>query len=84
MDSNGQWGGHMDGFWGWLGGAMMVGWMLLLVVATVAVVIWLLRGRSTAQSGNVDLRSPRDVIDGRYASGEIDEARRLKMIETIS
>ena len=84
MNWNDGGGHHMDGLWGWIGGAMMIGWMVLMVVGIVALVVWLARTRSGETAPAPRLRSARDVIDARYASGEIDESQRSKMLETIA
>lgn len=84
MDWNGSGNNHMDGAWGWFGGAMMVGLGLLALLAIVAVVVWLVRTTSAERLDRAPARSPRDVIDARFASGEIDEDQRQRMIDTLS
>lgn len=81
-DWNDQWN-HMDGAWSWIGGAMMIGWMLLILVAIVALVLWVLRSGGRTDRGSVEV-TPREVIDVRYARGEIDEDQRRNMIETLT
>lgn len=75
---NGDWD-HMDGAWEWLGAAMMIGWMVLIVLAVVALLVWLMRSGDTNRGA-----SPRDVIDARFARGEIDEEQRRTMLKNLS
>ena len=75
---------HMHGVSGWAGSAMMLAWMAILVVATIAIVVWMIRSGAASGKQDMEMRSPREVIDSRFARGEIDEAQRQKMIETLS
>lgn len=84
MTWNGDGTNHMDGFWGWFGGALMIGWMLLVAVGLFALVVWLVRDRANGTSGRLGSDSARDIIDARFARGEIDESQRRTMIETIT
>jgi len=53
---------------GWLGGL----WMVLFWVGVVLLIIWAVRGMSTDRSPAV--RSALDILDQRFARGEIDTA----------
>jgi putative membrane protein len=68
--------------WGWGGGMLfgplfMIALLVLSVVLIVALVRWLNGGRDTP---SVQLRTAREILDERFAKGEIDredyEARR--------
>lgn len=52
----------------WLGPLFMIALLALLVAAIVALVWWL-GGRSSDGSGRV--RTARDILDERYARGEV-------------
>ncbi len=67
----GGWGHHMDGW----GGAVM-GW--LLVVVLVALIGWLVWAVARRSSGSVSSESAREVLDRRYARGEIDREEYLQ------
>lgn len=58
---------------GWGGGGMWFGplWMIIWVAVLVAVIVVLVRGLGGA---GIDMRSrgARDILDERYARGEID------------
>lgn len=82
MNWNDEWN-HMDGAWGWLGSLMMIGWMLLILVGIVALVVWMLRS-GTGSAGSAQEPTPRDLIDTRFARGEISEDERQKMLKALS
>ncbi len=52
---------------------MMVLWMILLVVATIALCVWLVRTIRPDSSHAEASTSPQDTARNRYARGEIDE-----------
>src|SRR5512132_730451 len=58
---------HMGGGGWWLWGMLM----MIVVLAAIGVVIWLIV-RSVHMGGGGTTRSPRDVLNDRYARGEID------------
>ncbi len=79
-----MWGsgsGMMDGWGGfWVGPIFMIFW-LVVIVAVIAGVIWLVQsashhgaGRSNAPSGSSAL----DILDERYARGEINRDEYLR------
>lgn len=52
------------------GGYMGLGWLVIVIV--IAVVVWLfMRGPGMPQSGQKERRSALDVLEERYARGEI-------------
>lgn len=72
---------HMNGAYGWLGAGMMIVWMILLIVAAIALVSWLMRSN---RSKTNDQLTPREIVDRRYASGEIDAEQRDQMHRKLS
>ena len=65
---------HDWGFgWGWggmwFGPLFMIAGPVLLVVLIVVLIRWLNDGR---ESPGVRLRTPREILDERFAKGEID------------
>ncbi|WP_030440564.1 hypothetical protein [Actinoplanes subtropicus] len=64
----GWYGGGM-GWAGWLG--MSLFWLVLLA-AIVLLVVWLLPGAGVTGRGGRPPESPEDMLDRRFARGEID------------
>ena len=71
-----------DWGWGWGGGMFfgplfMIGGPVLLIILVVVLIRWLSDNRD---SPGVRLRTPREILDERFAKGEIEredyEARR--------
>jgi putative membrane protein len=58
---------HMGGGGWWLWGMLM----MIVVLAAIGVVVWLIV-RSEHTGGGGTTRSPRDILNDRYARGEID------------
>ena len=70
LDDPRYWG-HMDG-WGW-GMAVAGGLMMLALVALIASLVW-----STARAPRpTQAETPRQILDRRYAEGEIDRDQYL-------
>ena len=62
--------------WGWGGGMFfgplfMIGGPVLLIVLVVLLIRWLSDSRD---SPGVRLRTPREILDERFAKGEIERA----------
>ena len=75
-----RWNGydHM----GWMGGT---GWMpilLILVVALVAVAVWVLLRSARKQVGRPN-ETPVDILKRRYAGGEVDQETYRRMLEDL-
>ena len=71
---------HGDGT-GWMGGAGMI-WMSLFWIVLIGLGIWLITSLTRRDRVSEKLESPRQILDRRLASGEIDatgyaQARRL-------
>lgn len=69
------------GIWGWI--AMTVFWVALL-----ALIVWLVTrafspGRAEGGTDQPWRESPDQVLDRRFAAGEIDEATYQRMCETL-
>jgi len=78
-----------DGGGGWMwifGGLMMVGVLVLIGLAVWAIISATNRGPSTAATPSVDLggrTSARQVLDERYARGEIDSEEYTERLHTL-
>lgn len=64
--------GHM-GAWGW--GMAVFGWVFMALL--VASVVWGVAALARTASGSVPSRSALDLLDRRYAQGDIDGDERL-------
>jgi len=79
--------GQMMHDWGWGWGAMwlgplfMVGWLALLIAVIVLLVRWLNGGSG---SRSVSTRTAQDILDERYARGEIDRDEYLQRQKDIA
>ena len=70
---------------GWIFGSVM---MVLLIVLVVVAIVWLVRwseasGASSRSEASGD-GSPREILDRRLASGEIDEDEYRRLRATLS
>lgn len=88
-NGNGSWGHSATwGVGGWLVGIGMI----LIVVAVVLLVVYLVRNTTTHQaplsyyaapamgSGHPAVESARDIVQRRYASGEIEREEYLRIL----
>lgn len=78
-----------DWYTGWGGGGMGFGsvFMIVPLVLLIVVVVLLVRwaGGSRGESPRESARSAREILDERFARGEIDDEeyrRRRKLLET--
>ena len=82
----GPWRMHdwMGWGWGgmWLGPLFMLALLALLVAVVIALTQWL--GGDRARPSATPSRSAREVLDERYARGEIDRDEYLKRRQDIS
>lgn len=73
-----------DWGWGWggmvFGPLLMIAWLALLVVVIVLVVRWLGGGSFGMGSPH---RTPREILDERFAKGEIDQDEYEKRRKTL-
>lgn len=61
----------MMGEWGWgLGGIFMILWWVLVIVGIAALVKWIM---SASDKRGSNARRALDILDERYARGEIDQ-----------
>lgn len=78
---DGGWG-HMDGWgmggWGWLWGSLLVIGIIVLVVLTVLVLT-----RGTTREGSRQSRA-REILDERYARGEINTEEYHERLRELS
>lgn len=66
----------MHGDWGWAWMAVMMVMMLLFWGAIIAAIVWLLRHASwspTPREGDASKEAPAEILDRRFAEGEISE-----------
>ena len=72
--------GHMDGAWGWVMGVFMA----LVLVAVVALVVWLVRS-TQPHHGQPQGREEgaMDILDRRLASGEITPEEHRERAEIL-
>lgn len=79
-------GAYMPMDWGWGWGLMAmhgIGWLLLLAVVVIAAVV-LLRGLGAGERRPEPRgRSAREVLDARYAAGEISREDYQRMKQDI-
>lgn len=78
---------RMHEWMGWGGGGMWLGplWLLLWLAVIMAVIIALVRWLAPIENRSQSFpRSARDILDERYARGEIDDDEYLKRRENIS
>lgn len=76
-----EWMGWGPGWGGMiLGPLMMIAWLAILVAVAVSIVRWL---GETGASGVRSERTARDILDERYARGEIDREEYLRRRQDI-
>jgi uncharacterized membrane protein len=75
-----RWHDHMNGAWGWIGGVMMLLWMLLIIAGTAALIVWLYRSSRPTKRAS---ETPREILDLRFARGEIDVDERESMLSHL-
>ena len=78
-DWNMWWGGGGVGMW--FGPLWMFVWLALVVAVIVAVIRWL---SEKGGSGDRPGRGARDILDERYARGEIDRDEYMKRKQDIA
>jgi putative membrane protein len=89
-----HWMDWMNGFgwgsWGWIGLILNLAITLGVIVGIVVLVVWLARQTSPASSGSM-LRYPtqsqptaREILQARYARGEINREEFRQMLSDVS
>ena len=66
----------MHGGWGWGWMSLMMAMMLLFWGAVIVAIVWLIRGTGPAASArerDVSRETPLEILDRRFAEGEISE-----------
>ena len=63
----------------WFGPLWMIVWLAVLVAIIVALIRWI----AGTSSGAGSARTARDILDDRYARGEIDREEYLKRKQDI-
>ena len=76
------WGDHMNG-WGWA--TMLISLLLFLGLVTAAVValVRLAQVRAAERQPNDRAPTPQDLLAGRFARGEIDEAEYKQRMDVL-
>jgi putative membrane protein len=87
------WGTHMGGTLEWIGLLMMLLWSILLLLAIIALVVWMLRfargqdGRGSqppARGASGGGGAAMSILEERFARGEIDEEQFQRMRRTLA
>lgn len=82
----------MGNDWGWGWGGMWFGWLMMIgfSIAVIVLVVWLIRlstPTSRIDSGSASheqqVQSALDILQSRYARGEITKAEYLDMRATL-
>jgi putative membrane protein len=82
MHGFGMWG---FGHFGWLGMVLGLILNLALIVGVVLLVIWLVRRVSGAGAGgSPSVQSPREILQARYARGEITREQYQEILADLN
>ena len=73
----GDWDGHMNGGWWWV---MGIGWLIFLAPIVILAVVLTRQSRPTGGSR----RGGHDILDERFARGEIDEDEYRRRRDALS
>ena len=65
-------GANNFGSWGIYGGIMMIIFWILIIWGAVALILWLIKENNGHNQKNSS-KSARDILEERYAKGEIDK-----------
>ncbi len=78
---------YWDGSWGAGNGVVAGTMMMLLCAGMIVLVLWVVRSTTgsgqPAQPGPTGSRGAEEVLDGRFARGEIDEDEYLRRRELL-
>ena len=73
-----------DGFWMWgFGGVFMILFWILVILAIAALVRWLAVPGGPSVTGGGDRKRALEVLEERYARGEIDREEYLQKREDL-
>lgn len=72
----------------WTASCLLMAFLALvlvgIIVSMVIAIVWLTRRRNPAtRGGSAQVESPRDILDERYARGEMSREEYLKARDTI-
>jgi putative membrane protein len=70
---------------GMMGGFGLFGLLfnLLIIVGVVVLIVWAVKRFSAPGGGPANPQSPRDILQARYARGEITREQYLQMIDDL-
>ena len=70
----------------WGGGGMWFGpiWMIVWLAVLVAIIVGLMRWLGGTAVGGTSSRSARDILDERYARGEIDREEYMRRKQDVT
>tara|TARA_B100000427_G_scaffold325156_2_gene331537 strand:+ start:512 stop:853 length:342 start_codon:yes stop_codon:yes gene_type:complete len=85
-DKGGYYYGHPMWSGGWTWGHMFMGWgmMAAFLIAVIVIVVLLTRGSGADGGRSSDASSALDILNERYARGEIDSAEYQERKKAIS
>ena len=61
------------------GFAYMLGAQILFFIVTIGLIIWFVKN-----TGQKDIYAPKDILDKRFVSGEIDKKEYASLLKTIT
>lgn len=80
----GEWQEHMSNYSGMQGGWLMMLVILVILGAAIALFVWLLTTNSSSANDKVTSdQSAIDVVDLRFARGEIDAEQRQELLRVL-
>ncbi len=70
---------------GMMGGFGLMGLLfnVLIVVGLVVLIVWAVKRFSVSGGGPANAQSPREILQARYARGEITREQYLQMIDDL-
>lgn len=75
---------HMMDGWGSSYGMIFMGIFWLLIIALIVILIWFLIKKGSTPDQQAPDESPLEILNKRYARGEIDEEQYQRMKNEIS
>ncbi len=70
---------------GMMGGFGLIGWLfnLLVIVGVVVLIVWAVQRFSAPGGGSSNTQSPREILQARYARGEITREQYQEMMKDL-